>query len=653
MNARTAGVVTLWLLALAPLALDGQGRGGRGGGRGAPETPTEQQWSSSAEAQKRVANAMRIAGSDLVPQAKMFCTPTGPQRMAVARQVAGLPPMPNVIVEPTRVFDNIWWIGMTSQNVWAITTSDGIILLDTMNSADEARDVIVASMKKAGLDPAQIKYIVVGHGHPGQSDHTGGALYLQKTYGVKVVMSPIDAKLVLPAQRPDRPLAVPDIDASHGQKLTLGDTTLTLVHIPGHTPGTMGVIVPVKLRGASHMVIVLAATQMPTRESLLQFERVFNDFAKPMKVEASLNMHANGVQEDLTFLETIRKNPGGRNPYLYGPERFARWMDIMLECGRARLAALGIDVPSQSSSPSASRPLVSEAQYEAWQTELSNWGRWGKDDELGTLNLITPAKRRAAMALVKEAVPVSLSANVFTEKASDVPCPAEWAMTSATQTGATDRVAFPCIHGAASTHIDSLAHTFFRGKMWNGYDTSTLVTTAGGARKNSVLPMKGGIVTRGVLYDIARLKGVPYLAPGDRIFVEDLEAWEKRTGVRVGPGDALVLRWGRYGRRANLGPDDGAAGLDNSVLPWLKRRDIALLVWETAGYSPQPAGDLPRNAVHNFVQAILGIHVLDRADLEALSEAAAARKRWEFMLMVNPLALPNATGSPVNPIAMF
>jgi hypothetical protein len=115
----------------------------------------------------------------------------------------------------------------------------------------------------------------------------------------------------------------------------------------------------------------------------------------------------------------------------------------------------------------------------------------------------------------------------------------------------------------------------------------------------------------------------------------------------------MVLRWGRYGRRARLGPDDGAAGFDNSVLPWLKRRDVALIVWETAGYAPQPPGDLFRNAVHNFVQAILGIHILDRADLEALSEATASRSRWEFMLTVTPLALPNATGSPVNPIAMF
>jgi kynurenine formamidase len=323
---------------------------------------------------------------------------------------------------------------------------------------------------------------------------------------------------------------------------------------------------------------------------------------------------------------------------------------LMLVCS---LGIAATPVGHAASQGLSSRPLVSEAQYEAWQTELSNWGRWGKDDQLGTLNLITPAKRMAALALVKEGVPVSLSVNTFTEKAADVPCPAEWAMLTTTQTGATDRVAFPCIHGAASTHIDSLAHTFFRGKMWNGYDTSGLVTMKGGAEKNSVMPMKNGIVTRAVLYDIARLKGVPYLAPGDRIFPEDMEAWERKAGVRVGPGDALVLRWGRYGRRAKLGPDDGAAGFDNSILPWLKQRDVALIVWETAGYSPQPAGDLFRNAVHNFVQAILGIHVLDRADLEALSEAAASRDRWEFMLSVNPLALPNATGAPVNPIAMF
>src|SRR5262245_63835791 len=125
-------------------------------------------------------------------------------------------------------------------------------------------------------------------------------------------------------------------------------------------------------------------------------------------------------------------------------------------------------VGNAASQGSSSRPLVSEAQFEAWQTELSNWGRWGKEDELGTLNLITPEKRRAALALVKEGVPVSLSTNTFTEKAVDVPCPAEWAMSSSSQTGATDRVAFHCIHGAASTSITFVVHTLFRGSLWNG-----------------------------------------------------------------------------------------------------------------------------------------------------------------------------------------
>src|SRR5215471_2518487 len=131
--------------------------------------------------------------------------------------------------------------------------------------------------------------------------------------------------------------------------------------------------------------------------------------------------------------------------------RFSKAVSILV-CSLSIAGALAGDAAAQGA---PSRPLVSQAQYDAWQKELSNWGRWGKDDEIGTLNLITPAKRRAALALVKEGVPVSLSTNTAMEKAIDVPCPAEWAMTSVSQTGATDRVAFPCIHGAASTHIDS------------------------------------------------------------------------------------------------------------------------------------------------------------------------------------------------------
>ena len=201
------------------------------------------------------------------------------------------------------------------------------------------------------------------------------------------------------------------------------------------------------------------------------------------------------------------------------------------------VAAIGAATFSQApgSQGAGSRPLVTKAEYERWQMELSNWGRWGKEDEMGTLNLITPAKRKQAAALVKDGFTVSLASNAATEKGVDVPCPVEWSMLNASQSAATDRIAYPCIHGAGTTHLDSFAHVFFNGKMWNGYPAEGLVTKEGGAAKNSILTMKSGIVTRGVLYDIPKLKGVPYLEPGTRIFVEDLEAWEKKAASRQWP----------------------------------------------------------------------------------------------------------------------
>ena len=306
--------------------------------------------------------------------------------------------------------------------------------------------------------------------------------------------------------------------------------------------------------------------------------------------------------------------------------------------------------------PDAFPPLVTQDEYERWQTELSNWGRWGPDDEMGALNLITPAKRREAAGLVMDGFTVSLASTATTEATIDSPCPIEWEMVRATRAAATDTVRYPCIHGPGTTHIDAFAHIFFDGKMWNGYDVQNLVTMEGGATRNHILNLKHGIVTRAVLYDIPRLKGVPYLEPGTRITVEDLEAWEDLAGVKVGSGDAFFIRWGRWARQADIGPFDtgrAAAGPDNRVIPWLKERDVAFVGWETPGYVPQPEGDLGRLALHNFVLTMLGVPLLDRADFDALAEAAAERNRWEFMLTVAPLPIPNGTGSPVNPIAIF
>jgi kynurenine formamidase len=302
------------------------------------------------------------------------------------------------------------------------------------------------------------------------------------------------------------------------------------------------------------------------------------------------------------------------------------------------------------------RQPVTKAEYERWKTELSNWGRWGKDDQMGALNLITPAKRKQAAGLVKDGISVSLAGDVNTEKAVDNPQPYEHVMTSAGPTGAGDRLSVS-FHGYAHTHLDAFAHRFFDGKMWNGFSYEE-VTKEAGAQKNSVYNVHNGIFTRAILMDIPRLKGVPYLEPGTRIYVEDLEAWEKSAGVKVTAGDAVFIRTGRWARRAKVGPWNAgreSAGLDASVVPWLKRRDVALLGSEAAhdATPPQEGAEVGALALHDFALIMLGIHLMDDTNLEAVAETAASRKRWEFLLTAAPLPVTNGTGSPINPIAVF
>ena len=183
--------------------------------------------------------------------------------------------------------------------------------------------------------------------------------------------------------------------------------------------------------------------------------------------------------------------------------------------GQGQAAGRGRGASPEALAVAGSRPtLVSKAEYDKWRTELSNWGRWGKDDQLGALNLITPAKRKQAAGLVKEGVPVSLAGDVNTERAADNFQPYEHVMTQTGPAGAGDSLSVS-FHGYAHTHLDAFAHRFFDGKMWNGFSYEE-VTKEDGAKKNSIYNVHNGIFTRGILMDIARLKGVPYLEPGTR-----------------------------------------------------------------------------------------------------------------------------------------
>lgn len=302
---------------------------------------------------------------------------------------------------------------------------------------------------------------------------------------------------------------------------------------------------------------------------------------------------------------------------------------------------------------------VTQGQFDRWKTELSNWGRWGKDDEKGTLNLITPDKRKQAAALVRDGVTVSLARTLDTEKAIDNGAPFEHTMNPIRPAASSDRFAIS-FHGYAHTHLDALGHHFIDGKMYNGFGRDEFVTVERGAERGAITTAAQGIVTRGILVDIPRLKGVEYLEPGARITVADLEAWEKMAGVKIGPGDAVFIRTGRWARRAKLGPwqiNAEGAGLDTAVTPWIRARDIALMGSESA-LDATPIPETITNPddylpVHNFVLVILGMTLIDNAYLDDLAAEAAARNRWEFMLTIAPLRIENGTGSPVNPIAVF
>ncbi|HIN10619.1 MAG TPA: cyclase family protein [Acidobacteria bacterium] len=306
------------------------------------------------------------------------------------------------------------------------------------------------------------------------------------------------------------------------------------------------------------------------------------------------------------------------------------------------------------------RPAVTQADVERWKQELTNWGRWGQDDEIGTLNLITPEKRRQAAALVRDGISVSLARDAETEEAIDNPRP--YQVTPLGITADEIRVSY---HGFMHTHLDFLNHNFIGdGVTYNGYQPDPAVVAAqGGHSRNTVHNAKAGIVTRGILIDMARFKNVPYLEPGTPIYIEDLEAWEEETGVTVSPGDAVVIRTGRWARRAEVGPWDianRAAGLHASVIPWLRQRDIALLGGEApqdvapAGIDPEVtrADDLGPRPLHRFALIYLGMPLFDNLDLEALGEVAASENRWEFLLTAAPLPT-RGTGSPINPIATF
>lgn len=333
----------------------------------------------------------------------------------------------------------------------------------------------------------------------------------------------------------------------------------------------------------------------------------------------------------------------------------------MNRCLRATLLALIAVLPLATGAIS-SASAVSDAQapsraprnveeFDALFQQVKNWGRWGADDQLGSVNLVTAATRKRAVALAKDGLTVSLAHNPITEKADDNASPFEHLMNSGFQTD-TYRVSY---HGYAHSHLDALCHILYKDQTYNGYARAT-VNTDKGCTRLGIDTLKQGVVVRGLLLDIPQLKGLPYLEPGTAIYQEDVEAWEKKAGVKVGPGDAILLRTGRWARREKLGPwpvGRSAAGFHASIATWLKERGVAFVGSDAASEVVPTLVEGMNLPVHTLVITALGINILDNQDLERLSETAARLKRWEFMLTINPVPVTGGTGSPLNTLAVF
>ncbi len=305
------------------------------------------------EAQKHVDAARTAAGAEHAGVWKAVCdtalalrNPPAPRGGGAGRGGArqGGPPAPPAreswYAEPQRVFDNLYYVGMTEYSVWAITTSQGIILLDAIYDYS-IEDEVVGGLEKLGLDPAQIKYVVVSHGH---LDHAGGAKFLQEKYGSRLVMTAADYDLMDRNQSSWKPKR--DIVATDGYRLTLGDTTLTLYITPGHTEGTISSIIPVRDGGTPHIAAAWGGTLFnfgPIKPRLVSYAASaarFKGIAAAAKADIILSNHTvyDGSKTKLPAVQA--RKAGQTHPYVVGPASVASYLSVVGECAQAAVAGL-------------------------------------------------------------------------------------------------------------------------------------------------------------------------------------------------------------------------------------------------------------------------------------------------------------------------
>ena len=306
--------------------------------------------------------------------------------------------------------------------------------------------------------------------------------------------------------------------------------------------------------------------------------------------------------------------------------------------------------------------METEADFLRAMNELSNWGRWGDDDELGATNLITPEKRKQATALVREGITVSLAHDIVQEEAADATAILNREVLRVSDTGAADRLQYTgTYHGSIHSHLDSIAcHIMVDGKGYNGVSAEEIVA-ADGCPQGSIHALRDGIVTRGILFDATLLPGKAtaegWLEPSTAVRRADLEALEEIERVRVEPGDVILLYTGRWKRRAALGAwpsSDGVAGYHADVAYFLKDRGVSFIGHDMSNdVSPHEFSDDVRAPLHRLALVSLGVGIFDNLDFEAAVEIAQRLGRYEFLFTAAPLRIEMGMGSPLNPLATF
>jgi kynurenine formamidase len=303
---------------------------------------------------------------------------------------------------------------------------------------------------------------------------------------------------------------------------------------------------------------------------------------------------------------------------------------------------------------------VSAAEFESLFQSLCRWGRWGPDDERGALHFLTPERVISAAGLVCEGVSVTLSLPANTVAAVDNPKPVDHHMTAVGTAAPLPGIHFlkdyigSDYHYDGHTHIDALCHVGYDGLLYNAKPVDAV--TAEGAGVNSIAVLQDGLVGRGVLLDIPRLRGRPWLEPGESVWPDDLEQAEREEGVTVGEGDILLVRTGHVRRLAELGPWNTAeakAGLHPTAMPFIAERGVAALGSDGNNDTAPSTTEGVGFPIHVLAITALGIHLLDYLQLEDVRSKCEAAGRWEFVLVAAPLRIVGGTGSPLNPIAIF